>query len=65
MMPISNTDTPKGQASQPGKIVLNNVTASWPGTDSPALQNLTLQMSGDKIVIIAGSVGAGKVSPHS
>jgi ABC-type bacteriocin/lantibiotic exporter with double-glycine peptidase domain len=48
--------------AEPGQILLDNVTAAWPGADSPSLKKLNCKLEGDNIVVIVGSVGAGKVT---
>jgi ABC-type bacteriocin/lantibiotic exporter with double-glycine peptidase domain len=48
--------------ADPGQILLDNVTAAWPGADIPTLKKLNCKLEGDNIVVIVGSVGAGKVT---
>jgi ABC-type bacteriocin/lantibiotic exporter with double-glycine peptidase domain len=58
-------ETANNTMAEPGQILLDNVTATWPGSpddnSSPTLKKLSCKLEGDKVVVIIGSVGAGKV----
>ena len=48
--------------SDSGRIEINNVTASWPGTSESVLKNIDLKIEPGSLVGVIGQVGAGKSS---
>lgn len=50
------------QTSIVPSVNLINASASWVSSEKTTLNNLNLSLSGDKLVIIVGPVGSGKVN---
>ncbi len=45
-----------------GAVVLNKVSLTYPGSETPALRNVSLAIAGRERVAIVGAVGTGKTS---
>jgi ATP-binding cassette subfamily B protein len=60
----SSVEPPADPAPVPvplkGEVELRNVTFRYPGTDTPAIKNLTLKVSPGETVALVGATGAGK-----
>lgn len=57
---IKDTDIPKDNKNIKGKLVFDNVTFYYPGSDEPAINNLSFECLPGKTTAIIGSTGSGK-----
>lgn len=66
VMRLASDSTPESRPInariERGALALDGVGLSYPGTETPSLQDISLTISGDERVAIVGPVGAGKTS---
>ncbi|HWB20875.1 MAG TPA: ABC transporter ATP-binding protein [Phycisphaerales bacterium] len=61
-MPASATAKIVSRENTQGRITFNNVTFAYPGTDSPVLHEISLDVRPGELIALVGPSGAGKTT---